>query len=274
VSKDLTENFGQSVIVENKPGGSAAIGSEHVARATPDGHTLLLGSTTTISINPVLIPNLSYSPGRDFVPVSLLGSVPHVLLVSSQVPAKSLKEFLKFGKDKGRSLSYGSGGNGTPHHIAGEIFKSMTGIEMVHVPYKGSAPALSGLMGDEVQFSSVDLPAALPQLGSGRIRALAIAAPKRDPLAPDVPTTAEAGLPGFEIQGWYGLFAPAGTPKAIVEKLSAGVSRALGTPEAREAMKKLGVNILGGSADEFAAHIKREDAKWAKAIKDNNIRLE
>jgi len=166
------------------------------------------------------------------------------------------------------------GGAGSPHYLAGEIFKGMTGIDMVHVPYTGSGPALIGLMGGQVLFLSLDMPAVLPQLGTGRVKALGIAAAKRDPLAPDLPTVAESGLPGFEISGWYGIFAPIKTPKDVVAKLSAEINRLLATPETRASLAKIGVNVLGGSPDEVAAFIRREDARWSKAIRDSGTKIE
>lgn len=274
IGQKLGESFGHNVVIDNRGGAAGAIGSEVAARAPADGYTLLVGSTSTISINPALNSKLAYNPQRDFVPVSLVGFVPHVLLVSSSVPAANVKDFVAFAKAQQKPVTYASVGAGSPHHLAGEIFKGMTGIDMVHVPYTGSGPALVGLMGGQVQFLSLDMPAALPQLGTGRVKALGIAASKRDPLAPDLPTVAESGLPGFEISGWYGIFAPIKTPKDIVAKLSAEIGRLLATPETRGSLAKIGVNVLGGSPEEFAAYIRREDAKWTKAIRDSGTKIE
>jgi tripartite-type tricarboxylate transporter receptor subunit TctC len=274
IGQQLGKSFGHNVVIDNRGGAAGAIGSEIAARAPADGYTLLVGSTSTISINPALNSKLAYSPQRDFVPVSLVGYVPHVLLVNASVPATNVTSFVAFAKAQQKPVTYGSVGTGSPHHLAGEIFKGMTGINMVHVPYTGSGPALVGLMGGEVQFLSLDMPAALPQLGTGRVKALGIAAAKRDPLAPDLPTVAESGLPGFEISGWYGIFAPIKTPKDIVAKLSAEIARLLATPETRGSLAKIGVNVLGGSPEEFAAYIRREDAKWTKAIRDSGTKIE
>jgi tripartite-type tricarboxylate transporter receptor subunit TctC len=274
IGQQLGKSFGHNVVIDNRGGAAGAIGSEIAARAPADGYTLLVGSTSTISINPALNSKLAYSPQRDFVPVSLVGYVPHVLLVNASVPATNVTSFVAFAKAQQKPVTYASVGTGSPHHLAGEIFKGMTGINMVHVPYTGSGPALVGLMGGEVQFLSLDMPAALPQLGTGRVKALGIAASKRDPLAPDLPTVAESGLPGFEISGWYGIFAPIKTPKDIVAKLSAEIARLLATPETRGSLAKIGVNVLGGSPQEFAAYIRREDAKWTKAIRDSGTKIE
>jgi tripartite-type tricarboxylate transporter receptor subunit TctC len=274
IAQRLGDTWGQAAFVDNRGGAGGAIGSEAVAKAPGDGYTLLVGSTTTISINPWLNPKLSYNPQRDFVPISLVGFVPHILVVPSGVPASTLREFIAYAKAQPRPLAFASGGVGTPHHLAGEIFKKMTGIDMVHVPYKGSGPAISAILGGEVSFASFDLPAALPQLGGGRLKALALAAASRDPLAPDVPTSAEAGLPGFEITGWYGIFAPASTPNDVVAKLSGEIARQLANPDTRATLSKAGVNVVGGSAEQFAAHLKREDAKWAKAVQESGAKPE
>jgi tripartite-type tricarboxylate transporter receptor subunit TctC len=274
IGQDLARSWGQNVVIDNRGGAAGAIGSEIVAHAPPNGYTLLVGSTSTISINPALNRKLNYNPQRDFVPVSVVGYVPHVLLVHASVPASNVTSFIAYAKSQPKGLTYASVGTGSPHHLAGEIFKGMTGVNMVHVPYTGSGPALSALMGAQVHFLSLDMPAALPQLGGGRVKALGIAAAKRDPLAPDLPTVAEAGLPGFEISGWYGIFAPIKTPKEIVAKLSAEIARLLTTAETRAALAKIGVNVLGGTPAEVAAFIKREDAKWSKAIHDSGTKID
>jgi tripartite-type tricarboxylate transporter receptor subunit TctC len=189
------------------------------------------------------------------------------------VPANNVKEFVAYAKAQKKPVTYASVGTGSPHHLAGEIFKSMTGIDMVHVPYRQRTCA-DWSMGEQVQFLSLDMPAALPQIGGGKVKALGIASAKRDPLVPDLPTVSESGLPGFEISGWYGIFAPAKTPKEIVAKLAAEINRLLATPEVRANLAKIGVNVLGGTTDEFAAYIRREDAKWTKAIRDSGTKIE
>lgn len=274
VGQRLGENLGQNVVIDNRSGAAGAIGSELAARAMPDGYTLLVGSTSTISINPALQSKLAYKPERDFTPVNIVGYVPHILVVTNSVPAASVKEFIAYAKSQKKPLTYASVGTGSPHHLAGEIFKGMAGIDMVHVPYTGSAPALVGIMGGQVQFLSVDMPAVVPQLGGGKLKALGIAASKRDPLLPDLPTVSESGLPGFEITGWYGIFAPAQTPKEIVAKLSSEIERILKTPDARAALGKIGVTVTGGTPADGAAFIRRENAKWSKAIRDSGTKVD
>jgi tripartite-type tricarboxylate transporter receptor subunit TctC len=274
VGQKLGESFGHNVVIDNRGGAAGAIGSELAAHSAPDGYTLLVGSTSTISINPALNSKLNYSPQRDFVPVSVVGYVPHVLVVNASVPASNVKEFIAYAKAQKKGVNYASVGTGSPHHLAGEIFKGMAGIDMLHVPYTGSGPALIGIMGGQVQFLSVDLPAIVGQLGSGKVKALGIASAKRDPLLPDLPTVSESGLPGFEISGWYGIFAPAKTPTEIVVKLSNEIERMLKAPDVRANLAKIGVNVLGGSAKDAAAYIRREDAKWSKAIRDSGTKIE
>ena len=186
VGAKLAETLGQPVVIDNRGGAAGAVGSELAAHAVPDGYTLLVGSTSTISINPALNSKLNYAPKRDFVPVTVVGYVPHVLLINAALPVNNLKEFIAYAKSQKKPLTYASVGTGSPHHLAGEIFKGMTGIDMIHVPYTGSGPALIGIMGGQVNFLSVDMPAALPQIGGGKVKALGIAAAKRDPLVPDL----------------------------------------------------------------------------------------
>ena len=274
IGQKLGESWGHNVVIDNRGGAAGAIGSELVAKSPADGYTLLVGSTSTVSINPALNAKLAYSPQRDFVPVILVGFVPHILLVSAAVPANNVKDFIAFAKAQNKPVTFASVGTGSPHHLAGEIFKSMTGIDMVHVPYTGSGPALIGLMGGQVQFLSLDLPPALAQLGTGKLKALGLASARRDPLLPDVPTVAEAGLPGFEISGWYGIFAPIQTPRPVVARLSGEIGRLLTTADVRASLAKIGVNVLGGSAEQFAAYVKQEDAKWSKAIRDSGAKVE
>jgi tripartite-type tricarboxylate transporter receptor subunit TctC len=274
VGHKLGEDLAQNVVIDNRGGAAGAIGSELALRAVADGYTLLVGSTTTISINPALNAKLAYRPQRDFTPISVVGFVPHVLVVSTAVPASGVKDFISYAKAQKKPLTYASVGTGSPHHLAGEIFKGMAGVDMVHVPYTGSGPALIGIMGGQVQFMSVDLPAVVGQLGSGKLKALGIAAAKRDALLPDLPTVSESGLPGFEISGWYGIFAPAKTPKAIVTKLSNEISALLKTADVRASLAKIGVNVLGGSAQDAAAYIQQEDVKWTKAIRDSGTKID
>jgi|HigsolmetaGSP12D_1036236.scaffolds.fasta_scaffold00089_10 Uncharacterized protein conserved in bacteria len=274
VGQKLAESLGRPVIIDNRAGAAGAIGSEAVARAPADGYTLLMGSTTTISINPSLKLDLPYSPTRDFAPISLVAFVPHVLVVNPEVPADSIQDFISYAKSRPVPMGFASAGAGSPHHLAGEIFKSMTGVEMLHVPYKGTGPGLVDLMSGQVQFMSVEMVAALPQVRAGKVKALGVATGVRSEVAPELRTVAEAGLPGFEITSWYGLFAPAGTPPDIVALLAEHVDRALHTPQLRASLEKMGATPGGGTPKDFAAHIARENAKWAKAVAEAGVKIE
>lgn len=274
VGQRLSVGLGKPVIVDNRAGAAGAIGSEAVARAPADGYTLLMGSTTTISINPALKPTLSYAPARDFAPVSLVAFVPHALVVNPDVPAASVAEFVDYARGRAVPAAFASAGAGSPHHLAGEIFKTMTGVEMLHIPYKGTGPGLVDLMSGQVQFMSVEMVAALPQIRAGKIKALGLAAAQRSDIASDVRTIAEAGLPGFEITSWYGLFAPAGTPEPVVRRLAAEIDQALRSPELRASLQQMGATPVGGTATEFAGYLTQENDKWAKAVAQAGVTLD
>jgi tripartite-type tricarboxylate transporter receptor subunit TctC len=272
IAQNIAEPLGQPVMIDNRAGAAGAIGSEVVAKAEPDGYTLLMGSTTVISVNPAL-QKLAYQP-TDFAPITMVAFVPHILVIPAEVPANNLKEFVAYVKANPGKVSYASAGPGTPHHIAGEMFKSMAGIDMLQVPYKGTGPALIDLLSNRVQFMSVEAVAALPHVRAGRLKALGVATEKRNALAPDVPTVGEAGLPGFEVTAWYGVVSPVGVPKPAANLLARTISKALENPQFREKLSGMGATPVGGSPDEFGEILRRENAKWAKAIKDANIRLE
>ena len=272
VADNITTQLGQPVIVDNRAGAAGAIGSDVVAKAEPDGYTLLMGSTTVISVNPAL-QKLPYQPS-DFAPITMVAFVPHMLVIPADVPANNLREFIAYVKSKPGQVSYASAGPGTPHHIAGEMFKSMAGVDMLQVPYKGTGPALIDLLAGRVQFMSVEAVAALPHVKAGKLKALGVAPPQRNQLAPDVPTVAEAGLPGFEVTSWYGVVAPKGVPRQAAATLAGAISKALETPGFREKLSGMGATPVGGTPEQFGELLTRENAKWAKAIKDANIRLE
>ena len=272
VADSVASQLGQPVIVDNRAGAAGAIGSEQVAKAEPDGYTLLMGSTTVISVNPAL-RKLPYEP-TDFSPITMVAFVPHVLVIPAEVPANNLKEFVAWVKTQPGKVSYASAGPGTPHHIAGEMFKAMAGIDMVQVPYKGTGPALLDLLANRVQFMSVEAVAALPHVKAGKLKALGVATPQRNALAPDIPTVAEAGLPGFEVTSWYGVVAPNGVPRPAAAALANAISKALETQAFRDKLTGMGATPVGGTPEQFGEILKRENAKWAKAIKDANIRIE
>ena len=273
VAQQIAKPLGQSVIVENRPGAGAVVGTEYVARTEADGYTLLMASTSSLAINPNL-QKLSYSL-KDFAPIALVATVPHLLVVNNNVPAKNLKEFLAYAGKPGANVNYATAGPGTPHHLAGALLNQMAGLHMTDVPYKGTGPALQDVVGGQVELMSCDLPPALPFVTSGKLRVLGVTSKTRSPFAPDIPTVAEAGLPGFEVVGWYGLVAPAHVPKDVAEKLGAVVTAALAQPETREKIAQMGATFAeGGSPATFGSFMQNEDAKWGAVIKKANIKLE
>ena len=274
IAMNAREALGQTIVIDNRPGFGGAVGSEIAARATPDGYTLLMGSTSTISINPALVSKLAYDPVRDFVPITQVAFVPHLLVSSTSVPATTLKEFIAHAKSRPGQLAYGSAGNGTPHHIALEMFKQMTGVDILHVPYKGTAPALVDLLAGRVAAMSSEVLAVLPHVRAGKLRALGMATTSRNQVAPDIPTVTEAGVPGFEVTSWYGVLAPAGTPREITSRLARDIAKSLSTSDMRQRFADLGATPVGSTPEEFAVFIKREGAKWAKAVKDSGARVD
>lgn len=268
VGTKLTEALGQPTVVDNRPGAGGSIGSEVVAKSPGDGYTLLMGSTSSLSV----VPNLQkvpYDAIRDFSPITLVAFVPHVLVINAQTPANNLQEFIALAKSKPGQLNFASVGNGTPHHIAGEMFKQMAGVNLVHVPYKGTAPALTDLVAGHVTMMSVELASALPFIKSGKLKALGVATPQRVSLAPDLPTVSEAGVPGFEVTSWYGVVGPAGIPPDVSKLLASTISKAVASPDVKEKLAGMGAFPVGGTPDEFGTFMKKEYAKWAKAIKDS-----
>jgi tripartite-type tricarboxylate transporter receptor subunit TctC len=272
VGAKLSESVGQPVVVENRAGASGAIGSEAVARSAPDGYTILLGATTTHGINPAFNPkSLPYDAVKDFTPISLVATIPHALVVNPRLGVNSVQELVRLGKS--RPLNYGSAGNGSPHHLAAELFKSLTGIQAVHVPYKGSGPALADLMGGNLDFVSVEYTAAEPHVKSGKLKALATATAQRVP-GIDLPTVAEAGYPGFEVTSWYAIFGPAGMPAEVTGKLSSAIHQAVTGTDLRERLKGLGTTPIGSTPEELAAYQHSDIERWTKVVRTANIRPE
>ena len=272
VGAKLSESTGLPVIVENRAGASGAIGSEFVAKSAPDGYTLLLGATTTHGINPAFNPkSLPYDAVKDFTAVSLVATIPHALIVNARLPVSSVPDLVRLGKT--RSLNYGSAGNGSPHHLAAELFKSLTGIEALHVPYKGSGPALADLVAGNLDFISVEYTAAEPHVKSGKLKALALATRERV-AGIDLPTVAEAGYPGFEVTSWYAIFGPAGMPSAVTQKLSSEIHKAVTQTDLRERLQGLGTTPIGSSAAELAAYQRSDIERWTQVVKAAGIKPE
>jgi tripartite-type tricarboxylate transporter receptor subunit TctC len=272
VGAKLAESLGQPVVVENKAGASGAIGSELVAKSAPDGYTLLLGATTTHGINPAFNPkSLPYDAVKDFTPVSLVATIPHALVVNAKSPANSVQDLVRLGKE--RSLNYGSAGNGSPHHLAAELFKSLTGIQAVHVPYKGSGPALADLMAGNIDFISVEYTAAEPHIKNGKLKALALATRQREP-GIDLPTVAEAGYPGFEVISWYAIFGPAGMPRDVTDKLAAEIHKAVTQKDLRDRLKGLGTTPIGSSSEALAAFQRTDIERWTRVVKTAGLKPE
>jgi hypothetical protein len=274
IGQKMSESWGQPVIVDNRAGAAGNIGTEVAARATPDGHTLIMGTAGTHGINVSLYRKLSWHPVNDFAPVSLSAMVPNIMVVNNSLPVKNVRDFVAHVKANPGKLSYGSPGNGSTAHLSMELFKSMTGSNIVHIPYKGSAGVLADVMGGQIAVTIDNMPPYIPQVKAGKIRALAVSTNKRSSAMPDLPTIAEAGVPSYEAGAWFGLLAPAGTPKAIVAQLSAESARILKLPDMSKRISELGAEPVGSSPEQFAELIKTEIAKWAKVIKDANVELQ
>jgi tripartite-type tricarboxylate transporter receptor subunit TctC len=274
VAQKLSEAWGQSVVVDNRPGAGGNIGSELVAKAAPDGYTLLMGTVGTHAINPSLYAKMPYDHVKDFTPVILVAGVPNVLVVNPAVPAQTVAELIAYAKANPGKLNFASSGSGTSIHLSGELFKVLTGVQITHVPYKGSSPALTDLVGGQVQMMFDNLPSSLQFIKGNRLRALAVTSTTRAAALPDVPTMVEAGVPGFEASSWFGVLAPAGTPREVVARINAEVAKWLATPDAREKMSAQGAIAAGGTPEDFARHIGAETAKWAKVVKDSGAKVD
>jgi tripartite-type tricarboxylate transporter receptor subunit TctC len=272
LAEKLRVSLGQSVVVENRGGAGGTIGSDFVAKSAPDGHTLLMGVTGTHGVAPSLFPNLPYHPLRDFTPVSLVVTAPLVLVCHPDVEAKTLGEFVALAKARPNTLTYGTPGNGTSMHLTGVMFDLKAGTKLVHVPYRGSALALTDLMGGRISTMFGDLLVVMPQVKAGAIRPIAVTSRSRNPLLPNVPTMDEAGLPGFESLSWQGLFAPVGTPPAIVERLSREVRAAMESADVKEFFAAQGFYVSGGPPAELQALVSSEIARWAEIVKAGNVR--
>ena len=274
VGQKLSELEKQPVIVDNRAGAGGNIGSDAVAKAAPDGYTLLMGAVGTHAINVSLYKKMPYDPVKDFIPVVLVATVPNVLVVPASLPVNSVKELIAYGKANPGKLNFGSSGNGTSIHLSGELFKSMTGVDMQHVPYKGSGPATVDLLSGQVQMMFDNLPSAMPNIKSGKLKALAVTSAKRSPSLPDVPTIAEAGVPGYEAPSWFGILVPKGTPPEIVAKLNTDINKILAMPDTKKKFLEQGAEPAGGTPEQFAALINSEIPKWAKVVKASGAQID
>jgi tripartite-type tricarboxylate transporter receptor subunit TctC len=270
----LAERLGQQFVIEARPGAGGAVGTEAAARAPADGYTLMMANNSTHGSNPAVYRKLPYDAIKDFSPIVLVASTPYVLTTHPSLPVKNVKEFIAFAKKRPGEMNYGSAGNGSTHHLSGELLKTMTGINLVHVPYKGTTPALTGLLSGEVSAMFFTVVGIQPHVKSGRARGLAVTTPKRSNLMPELPTMAESGIAGFEVTSWFGLLAPASTPPAIVGRLNAEAVKIIALPEVTEALRKLGFDAVGGTPEQFAAHIRAEVDRFTKLVRATGITVD
>jgi len=274
IAQSAGASLGQPVVVDNRAGAGGMLGAELAAKSPPDGYTLFLGGVGSHAVNPNLHAKLPYDPVKDFAPITLIASAPSVLVVNPSLPARTLAEFTALAKASPGRINYASNGNGSSAQLAAVLYESMAGVQMVHVPYKGLAPALVDLLAGEVQAMFSSVVAIVPNIKAGRLRALAVTGKRRAALLPEVPTLDESGVPGYEAGSWYGILAPAGTPQAVVAKLHEAIVRALAQPEVRERLVSEGAEVIGSTPEAFAAHITAELARMGKLIRDAGIRME
>jgi len=273
VAERLAARLGQPVVTENRGGAGGNLGAEAAVRAAPDGYTLLLAAPT-LAISPSLYAKLSYDPLKDLAPISLVATVPNVMITHPSVPANTLQEFIALAKAKPGEMNFGSGGSGTSNHLGGEMFNIVAGVKLVHVPYKGVNLAMNDAMTGNVQLVIIGIPAAAPQIKAGKLRALAVLAPQRSDALPDVPTATEAGLPDLDVTTWYGLLAPAATPKPIIARLNAEIVQTMREPELNERLAAMAVDPVTSTPEEFAIYIRQETAKWGAVVRKAGLRAD
>ncbi len=274
VGEQLATAVGKPIVVDNRPGAAGNIGMELGARSAPDGYTLMLAPAGNLTVNPSLYRNVPYDVARDFAPVTVIAAVPNILVVHPGVPAQNLNELIRYGKANPGKLNFASPGAGSGAHLAGELFKSTTGLDLVHIPFNGIAPAVTAVVSGNVELMFAGAPTVLPQMAGGKLRALGVASPKRIASAPQLPTLDESGLPGFDVTSWYSIVAPAKTPPEIVNRLQTEIARTLAQPAVKDKLAALGAEPIGNAPAEFAAMIRIETAKWSKIVKDANIKVE
>jgi tripartite-type tricarboxylate transporter receptor subunit TctC len=274
ISEKLTARLGQPVVVENKAGAGGALGSDFVAKSPPDGYTLLVGTSSTMAIAPWVYTKLPYNPTRDFVPVTLLGIADIIVVVNANVPIRNTKELLDYARANPGKLTFASGGNGSISHLLGEYFKSMAKVDMLHVPYKGDAQMVTDLLGGQVNLAFGTAVAWLPHIKSGKVAAVAVTNPKRSTTLTDLPTLNESGVPGYEAVQWFGIAAPAGTPREVVQRLNTEIKAILAMPEVQKRFVELGFDVVGDTPDEFAQFLRAENTKWKKIAEIAGTRLD
>ncbi len=274
IAQKLTQAWGQAVVVENKPGAGGNIGADYVAKAAPDGYTMLMGALSTHAVNPSLYPNMPYDAAKDFAPITLVATTPNVLVVNASLPVQSARAFIAYAKANPDKLNFGSGSTGSAGHLAGELFNIEAGTRMVHIPFKGAAPATQALLAGDTQLMFDNLANAMPHVKAGKLRALAVTTAQRSKLAPELPTMAEAGLPGFDISTWFGLFAPAGTPRDVVAKWNADVVKILDSAEMRERLATQGAEAAPTSPEQFGAFVASEARKYARIVKVSGAKVD
>lgn len=274
IGQKLTERWGQQVLVDNRTGGNTVIGTEIAAKADPDGYTIFMGQVMNMAIVPALYGKLPYDTIKDFAPVTFVGFAPLILVVYPGLPVKSVKDLIALAKSKPGKLNYSSTGSGGSTHLAMELFKLMTGVDMMHIPYKGGSVSLIEKISGRIDIGFESIVQTLPHVKSGKLRALGISSEKRSPAAPDIPTIAESGLPGFEVAPWFGVVAPAGTPKEIVTKLNTEINRIIKQPEMKDKLYALGVEPAGTTPEQYAQYIKSEKTKWTNVVKESGARID
>ena len=273
IAERLSASLGQPVVTENRGGAGGNVGAEAAAHSAPDGYTIVLVAPS-LAISPSLYSKLNYDPVKDLTPISLVATVPNVMITNPSVEAKNLQEFIALARSRPGGMNYGSGGAGTSNHLAGELFNIVTGAKLVHVPYKGVNLAMQGVLAGEIQLVFIGIPAALPHIKAGKLRALALVAPQRSPALPEVPTVAEAGLKDFEVTTWYGVMAPSGTPRPTINRLNSELVKIMHTPDVKERLAGMATDPLTSTPEEFAAYLKREIAKWGDVVRKANLKAD